>query len=54
MVSGGRCEPLAEFGRIVWFALNSDRLCRRDRAVWRAAIGERFGEVHATGWAASV
>ena len=33
---------------------DSDRLCRRDRAVWRAAVGERFGEMHATGRAAAV
>ena len=51
MVSGSSCEPLEEFGRIVRFA---PILCRRDRAVWCAAVGERFGEMHATGWATSV
>ena len=54
MISGGSCESLAEFGRIVSICADSRCLRRRGRAVWRAAVGERFGEMHATGRAAAV
>ncbi len=54
MVSGGCCGSLAEFCRIVCISADYWRLRRGGRTVWRAAVGERFGEMRATGGAAAV